>query len=139
MFKNILVAVDGSEHSYKAARTAGELARSMEADLRVVSVYDPVPAYLGQPNLQAALAGRLSFAERVLEQAVQEIGPTPKELHTETLEGPVAEAILAVVEARGIDLVVMGTRGLGRLTGLLLGSQSRKVLHHAPCPVLLVR
>lgn len=139
MYKSILVAVDGSEHGYKAARTAGDLARCMEADLRVVSVYDPVPGYLGEPNLQEALSNRLLFAEQVLAQAIKEIGAVPGELHTETLEGPVAEAILAVVDARGIDLVVMGTRGLGRLAGLLLGSQSQKVVHHAPCPVLLVR
>ncbi|MEW5872074.1 MAG: universal stress protein [Chloroflexota bacterium] len=139
MFKNILVAVDGSEHGYKAARTAGDLARCMQADLRVVSVYDPVPGYLGEPNLQDALSNRFGFAEQVLARAVEELGPIPGELNTETLEGPVAEAILAVVDARGIDLVVMGSRGLGRLAGLLLGSQSQKVVHHAPCPVLLVR
>jgi nucleotide-binding universal stress UspA family protein len=139
MFKNILVAVDGSEHALKAARIAGDLARQMQAELRVVTAYEPVPTYLGQPNLQHALDERFAQANLVLEEAIQQIGEIQGELKTDVLEGPAAEAILAVVEARGNDLVIMGTRGLGRLKGLLLGSQSQKVLAHASCPVLLVR
>ena len=139
MFKNILVAVDGSEHALKAARIAGDFARQMQADLRVVTAYDPVPTYLGEPNLQHALDERFSLAQQILDDASRQIGDVPGELKTEVLEGPAAEAILAVIEARGTDLVIMGTRGLGRLKGLLLGSQSQKVVSHASCPVLLVR
>jgi len=51
MFKNILIAVDGSEHSHKAAKTAGDLARTLSADLWLVVAYEPLPTYLGQPNL----------------------------------------------------------------------------------------
>ena len=139
MFKNILVAVDGSEHALKAARIAGDFARQMQADLRVVTAFDPVPTYLGQPNLQHALDERFAQASQVLAEAMQQIGETPSELKTDILEGPAAEAILAVVEARGNDLIIMGTRGLGMLKGLFLGSQSQKVVQHAPCPVLIVR
>lgn len=139
MFKNILVAVDGSEHALKAARIAGDFARQMNAELRVVTAFDPVPTYLGEPNLQHALDERFASAQQVLEGAVKEIGDIPTELKADVLEGPAAEAILAVVEAREIDLIIMGTHGLGRLKGLLLGSQSQKVVAHAPCPVLLVR
>jgi len=139
MFKNILVAVDGSEHALEAARIAGDFARQMQAELRLVTAYDPVPTYLGEPNLQHALDERFAQANQVLEDAIQRIGEIPRELKTDVLEGPPAEAILAVVEARGNDLIIMGTRGLGRLGGLLLGSQSQKVVSHAPCPVLLVR
>ena len=139
MFNNILVAVDGSEHALKAARVAGELARSMDAKLRVVTVYEPLPSYLGEPYLQKAISERLSHMEHILEEALREIGSIPGELKTETLEGSVAEAILAILETRAIDLVVMGTRGRGRLASVLLGSQSQKVVQLAPCPVLLMR
>lgn len=139
MFKNILVAVDGSEHALAAARLAGEFARHMQAELRLVTAYDPVPTYLGEPNLQRALDERFAQATQVLREAVEQIGEIPGELKTDVLEGPPAEAILAVVETRGNDLIIMGTRGLGSLKGLLLGSQSQKVVSHAPCPVLLVR
>lgn len=138
MFKNILIAVDGSEHAYKAAELAGNMARLTGADVYLVTVYDPIPAYLGQPNLQEAITERMSKATEALQIAQQRIGAISGELKTETLEGPVAEAILAVADARRIDLIVMGTRGLGRLAGLLLGSQSQKVISHAVCPVMLV-
>ncbi|MEJ5240976.1 MAG: universal stress protein [Anaerolineales bacterium] len=141
MYSRILVAVDGSEHSLKAARVAAELARQLNAtELRVVVAFDPLPSYLGEPNLQAAINARLDEAQRVMERALQVIGPMPEGvLRTEILEGPAAEAILQVAETHRSDLIVMGSRGLGRFTGLLLGSQSQKVVQHASCPVLIVR
>jgi nucleotide-binding universal stress UspA family protein len=139
MFKNILLAVDGSEHALKAARIAGDFARQMQAELRVITAFDPVPNYLGEPNLQNAIDERFEQARQVLAEALEQIGETSGELKTEILEGPAAEAILGVAEVRANDLIIMGTRGLGRLTGLLLGSQSQKVVSHATCPVLLVR
>lgn len=139
MFKNILVAVDGSEHALKAARIAGEIARAFGSNLRLITVYDQIPTFLGEPNLQQAINARLEQAAAVIEPALAEIGKISGELEVEKLEGQVAEVVLAVIEVRSIDLVVMGTRGLGRLSSLLIGSQSQKVLAHANCPVLLVR
>lgn len=139
MFKNILLAVDGSEHSLRAAGTAGELARTLGSNICVVVCYDPIPSYLGEPNLQYALNERLEYTADILAQALSAIGEIPGEVIKETLEGPPAEAILKVVEARQNDLVVMGTRGRSQLAGLLLGSESHKVVMYAPCPVLLVR
>jgi len=139
MFKNIMVAVDGSEHGLKAARVAGEMARCMQADLWVVVAYDPVPAYLGLPNLENAISARILYSEDILSKAKAEIGETPGSIKAEALEGPPAEAILAVADTRGVDLIVMGTRGLGRLASVMVGSQSQKVTAHAKCPVLLVR
>jgi nucleotide-binding universal stress UspA family protein len=139
LFKNILLAVDGSEHANHAARTAAEMARCNNANLWVVVSYDPVPPYLGEPHLQTAISARLSEAEEVLKHTLELIGDVPGELHTEVLEGPAAEAIIDVAKTRGSDVIVMGSRGLGRLAGVLLGSQSQKVVSHAPCPVLIVR
>ncbi len=140
MFRKILVGVDGSEHGFRAARVAGELARHMETDLLVVvSSFEEVPRYLGGAALQEVIAARMNNARAILQQALEVIGPVPGEVATDILEGPPAEAILTIAEARGVDLIVMGTRGLGRLAGLLLGSQSQKVAAHAQCPVLLVR
>jgi nucleotide-binding universal stress UspA family protein len=139
MFKTIMVAVDGSEHGLKAARVAGEMARCMQADLWVVVAYDPLPANLGQPFLQEAITERMLYSENILSNAQAEIGEIPGVLKRETLEGPPAEAILAVADTREVDLIVMGTRGLGRLASIVIGSQSQKVIAHARCPVLLVR
>ena len=139
MFKNILLAFDGSEHALKAARVAGDMARSMQAALRVITIFDPISPYMGEPIFQTAFAGHMAQAEATLQDALKEVGEIPGGLDSEILEGPVAEAILSVVDVRQIDLVIMGTRGRGRLAGLLLGSQSQKVVSHASCPVLLVR
>jgi nucleotide-binding universal stress UspA family protein len=139
MFQEILLAVDGSDHALKAAGVAGELARCMQANVRVVTVYEPIPPYLQEPGLQDAMDERFGRAEKVLTEALEALGPVPCKLLSEQLEGPVAEAVLNVIATHPVDLIVMGARGLGRLQGLLLGSQSQKVLAHAPCPVMLVR
>ncbi len=140
MFERILLAVDGSEHALHATRKAAELARLMKPkELRVVVAYDPIPLYLGEPNMQVVITNRKGEAEEILNSAVKELGIVPCEVHTEILEGDPASAIIEVAKVRNSDVIVMGSRGLGRLAGLLLGSTSQKVVAHAPCPVLIVR
>jgi nucleotide-binding universal stress UspA family protein len=140
MFNNILLAVDGSDHALRAAKIAADLARELNSDiLRIVIAVDPVPPYLGEPNFQNAVNARTKEARTILDAALETIGEIPGEIHTEVLEGSPAEAILGVADTRKSDLIVMGSRGLGRLAGALLGSQSQKVVRHAACPVLIVR
>jgi nucleotide-binding universal stress UspA family protein len=140
MFERILLAVDGSEHGYKAAHTAADLARALKSEsLRIVMAYDPIPPYLGDPDLQNAINARLTYAKSVLQQAVDVVGDVPAEISTELLEGDAAESIIEVAKIRDNNVIVMGSRGLGRLAGLVLGSTSQKVVSHAPCPVLIVR
>jgi len=140
MFERILLAVDGSEQGYEAARTAADLARALKSErLRIVVVFEKIPAYLGEPNLQKAIDTRLAEAQDILQKAVEMVGDVPAEVHTELIEGDAAESIIEVARIRNSDVIVMGSRGLGRLAGLVLGSTSQKVVSHAPCPVLIVR
>ncbi|MGC8856819.1 MAG: universal stress protein [Anaerolineae bacterium] len=140
MFEKILLAVDGSEHGLRAAHLAGELARTVKArELRIVVAYDPIPPYLGEPNLQQAIDARLDEANAILQAASQAVGEVPATVRTELIEGPAAEAIIKVATTHQSDVIVMGSRGHSGLTGLLLGSTSQKVVSHAPCPVLIVR
>jgi nucleotide-binding universal stress UspA family protein len=140
MFEKILVAVDGSEHGLHAAHMAADLARTMNAqELRVVVAYDPIPPYIGDPYIQYAIDARLKDSQAVLQKALEAVGEIPGKVHTEVLEGSPAEAIINVATTRQSDVIVMGSRGLGRLAGALLGSTSQKVVAHAPCPVLIVR
>jgi nucleotide-binding universal stress UspA family protein len=140
MFEHILLSVDGSEHALRAARLAGNLARNTKAqELRIVVAYEPIPPYLGDPNLQQAIDSRLEHANTLLKDAVQAVGDIPAEIRTELLEGSPAEAIIEVAVARHSDVIVMGARGLGRISAAVLGSTSQKVVAHAPCPVLIVR
>lgn len=140
MFNKILLAVDGSDYARHAAQKAAELVRSIKpTELRIVAAYNTIPMYLGEPNLQITLDALRRDAQRVIDKAVIEVGEVPCEVHTEILEGDAAEAILNVADARKSDLIVMGSRGHGGLTGLLVGSTSQKVVAHAHCPVLIVR
>jgi nucleotide-binding universal stress UspA family protein len=140
MFDLVLLAFDGSEHSKRAAKIAADLARTAKSsELRIVVAFDPVPGFLGEPNLSSVIATRTMEAEQMLAAAKAEVGSIPGSVAGEILEGPVAEAILNIAQSRKIDLIVMGSRGLGRLEGALLGSNSQKVVSLAPCPVLIVR
>ena len=140
MFEKILLAVDGSEHALRAASTAADLARTVDAkEFRIVVAYDFIPPYLGEPNMQFAIDARMEEANGILDNAVKAVGKLPCEVFTELIEGSEAEAIINVAVTRGSDVIVMGSRGRGRLAGLLLGSTSQTVVAHAPCPVLIVR
>jgi len=140
MFKNIVLDVDGSEQGLHAAREAGDLARAMNSEnLWIVVAYDPIPSYIGQPNRQHAISSRLKEAESILSVAIEAVGKIPGKVRKEMLEGSPAEEIINVANIRKSDLIIMGSRGLGKLAGLVLGSQSQKVVGHAPCPVLIVR
>jgi nucleotide-binding universal stress UspA family protein len=140
MFKRILLAVDGSDHALHAAKMAGELARNMNAEsLRIVVAFSHIPSYLGEPNMQTAIDSRMKEADDILRVSLSAVGKVPGEIHTELIEGSPAEAIIDVAETRHSDVIVMGSRGISTLAGLLLGSTSQKVVSHAPCPVLIVR
>ena len=140
MFDKILLAVDGSEHALHAAKVAGDLVRSVKArELRIVIAYEPVPAYLGEPNLQNTINARMNESQDTLHEAENMVGEIPAEIHSELIEGQIADAIINVAETRNCDLIIMGSRGLGRWAGALLGSNSQKVVSEAPCPVLIVR
>jgi len=138
MYETILLAYDGSEHAQKAAVLAGEEARTHGAGVVVVYAYDPVPEWLGDPLFEEALARRVELAQKRVAEARERLGEVPS-LDVEILEGPAAQAILRVAEVHDVDLIVMGTRGLGGLAGTLLGSQSQKVVALAEVPVLLVK
>lgn len=139
MFERILLAVDGSKHSLRAAKTVADLLCCSDIkELRIVVAYEPIPHYLGEPNLQNAIDARLLEANEILKAAQEAVGETTLEIHTELIEGSPAEAIIKVATTRKSSLIVMGSRGLGRIAGAVLGSTSQKVVSHAPCPVLIV-
>ncbi|MDO9301473.1 MAG: universal stress protein, partial [Anaerolineales bacterium] len=119
---------------------AADLARTVNAkEFRIVVAYDFIPPYLGEPNMQYAIDARIEEANKIMETAIKVVGDLPCEIHTELLEASPAEAIISVATTRKSDVIVIGSRGLGTLAGLLLGSTSQKVVAHAPCPVLIVR
>ena len=139
MFTKILVPFDGSAHSRHALQVAADLARCTQAALRIIYVYDMLPVYLGEPNFDNLLNRVLTEANAIVKEALEQIQAQGVPATGDVLEGPAAEAILRVAEAEKLDLIVIGSRGLGQFEGLLMGSVSDRVLHHAHVPVMVVR
>lgn len=139
MFKNILVAFDGSAHSERALDCAIDLAQKYSAQVVLVHAFHPVPKEWGSPFIEQAEARGVAAAEKVVQHAQAKLTFVKLAAVTEVLEGPPGEAILRVAEIRKCDLIVMGSRGLGELKASLLGSVSDKILHHSAVPVLIVK
>lgn len=139
----IVVGVDGSDTSRRALRWAAEEARAHDAELHVVHAWEvPTPgAAVGlAPRRTAVKAGeQRDVAEDLLKEILtEELGDYPAEKVRPSIgRGPAATILLEA--ARGADLLVVGSRGLGGFSGLLLGSVSSKVAHYAACPVVIVR
>lgn len=138
MFKHILLAFDGSDHARKAALIAGECAREHDSTVRVVVAVDPIQADLGEPNFSRVASERSLRGQELLEAAKGLVG-SGVDVHTELLFGLASDEIITVAEVRQCDLIIMGSRGLSALGGLVLGSHTQKVISRAHCPVLVVR
>jgi len=141
MFLDILVAVDGSEHGAAALRTASQLAREEHARLTVITAVPPAPAFA---QITAAGAASLTDVAELMGEAGKriraQVDELPQDLSVTSIvgAGQPDEVILARLRDGRHDLLVMGTRGLGRVGSALLGSVSQAVLHQARVPVLVV-
>ena len=139
MFSHILLATDGSGEAQKAQIVALDLARRYHSAVSVVHAYAHVPEVLGAPVYDSLLSERTGDGQQILAQASQPFRDAGISVDTELFDGDPAGAILRVAETRGCDLIVVGARGMNELEELLLGSASYHVIHHARCPVLVVR
>jgi nucleotide-binding universal stress UspA family protein len=148
MFSKILLATDGSEHSLKAASLALELAEKNSAQVEMIHVaqylHEPVP----YTELQVAIKLKDSqkFIARMKEQGQEVVKKTAQIFaeknvpYTSKVEvGDPADIICREAEEQGVDLIIIGTRGISGVSRFLLGSVSSKVVSHAPCSVLVVR
>jgi nucleotide-binding universal stress UspA family protein len=140
MFRNILVAVDGSPDSELALEHAVDLARVQHSKLTLITAVIPVPAaaYLGLNGLLPPMTGDpCTDAQKVIRAAVAHV-PDDQPVTTVLSEDPIRAAILRQIKEGCHDLVVMGSRGRGALRSAALGSVSHYVLNHSPVPVLIV-
>lgn len=148
--RRLLVATDGSAHAERAVAVGGELARAEGAQVILVHV-QPSPAgvadaeelreYQALADMEGVEMGDVfdGIGKEIIERAEAAL----RALGVEDIEpvmpsGNPAEAILDHAAAEDVDLIVMGTRGLGKLKSLLLGSVSKKVSKAAPCECRLV-
>ena len=137
--KRILVPVDGSDYSMRAAEYSLELAKLIDGEIFLLHCRKALPAVLGEPYYQKAVDDIMEQSNALIEpyqDLFQNIGI--KFTHR-ILEGQPSDIISEVAEIEKCDMIVMGSRGHTNLEGLLLGSITHRVLHIAPCPVLVVR
>jgi nucleotide-binding universal stress UspA family protein len=147
MFEKILVPLDGSEGAARALITALELAKRFDAELSLLCVFrhhSPLEASLSMVRARGpmdrpddALKGYASDIVADAKAKAIEAGVTPKESIIK--RGQPARAIVEFATERGIDAIVMGSRGTGDIEGLLLGSVSHKVTSLAPCTCVTVK
>jgi nucleotide-binding universal stress UspA family protein len=135
----IVVGVDGSSCAREALRFALEEARLRNEALRVVTAWHVPPmAYSGGFAPIVDSREYEEYAETVGRQALAALREESDGVDVEcvTKEGQAAQVLLE--QAQGADLLVVGSRGRGGFVGLLLGSVSQQVAHHASCPVVIV-
>jgi nucleotide-binding universal stress UspA family protein len=135
----ILIATDGSDFAGEALEQGLAVAAELRAVATVVYVRQPPSPYLGEPNYQDALTEEARREQAVLEDAKRRAGFHPAEVEYEVLEGDAVEEILNLARSRDADLIVVGSRGLGSISSLMLGSVSTAILHQADRPVLVAK
>jgi nucleotide-binding universal stress UspA family protein len=137
--KKILVAVDGSEHSMRAAEYAGGLAGLVGAEIILTHCHKPFPVLLGEPYFQKAI-NKINQETQKLMAPYEALLRQNEIPHSHRImDGSPAEIISDVAKIEKADMIIMGSRGLNELEGLLLGSVTHRVLKTAPCPVLVIR
>ncbi len=136
---SILIATDGSAGARAAVDHGLELARETGARVIFVGVrHAPLPV-LGDPYWQEAVSNDLARIRPALKAAVAEAEEQGVDAEYDLLEGDAADGIVRLAQSRDVDLIVVGSRGLGAIASTLVGSVSRRVLHAADRPVLVVK
>jgi nucleotide-binding universal stress UspA family protein len=138
----ILLATDGSKEAELAATTAAELSERTDSELHIIHVGEVPLVY--HPERHGGYHGDYERAEtqarELLETQVEKVkaaGFTVAQAHLKM--GRADEEIVELAESMGVGLIVMGTRGQGRIRRALMGSVSESVVRHAHCPVTIVR
>jgi len=134
--ERIVVGVDGSEAGREALRWAIDQARCRNAVVEAVHAWHQPGlmsyGYLGQIDIEPFEED----ARKVLDAAVEGLDVAGVSVERRLIPGGAANVLLE--EAKGAALLVVGSRGRGGFSGLLLGSVSQQAAHHAPCPVVII-
>ncbi len=155
MFDRILVPLDGSEHSMKALECAVQIAKKFSGKITLLNVYSgsvqpillPEPTTLGSPGvplLTAADVTKVAEAakragKRILDDGEDKVKVEKVSFEKILVEGHPVEEIVREVKEHNFDLVVIGARGVSHIREILLGSVTDGVIHHAGCPVLVIK
>jgi len=131
----ILVAVDGSETSSKAAENASELAEKYGADL--------IALHIVPPNIKSSEIFDLAkqYGQNIVDEVKHEASAKKLNVQTKVLwdVGSITKAIVEFAENNKVNLIVLGTRGISGIKRMLLGSTASGVVTYSHCPVMVVK
>jgi len=144
MFTRILHANDGSDHAFNALKLALRIAKRDAAELHMISVEER--GHMPELNEEKDAANEEKDAaattvrfDKTLQQARALAEKDHVKLHTHVLAGHPARTVLKLASDLGVDLIVVGASGHSALYDRMIGSRAQKILHHATCPVLVVK
>ena len=133
----VIIATDGSESAERAVIVGARMARMFGT--RAVLVYvRPSIGLLGEPDYQEKLTEQMAYARAAIDRAQTLVSQEGCEADAEILEGNARDRVVELAQARNAPMIVVGSRGLGAVTGALLGSVSSALIHRADRPVLVV-
>jgi nucleotide-binding universal stress UspA family protein len=142
MLSKILVPVDGSENSFRALEHAIFLSTKIEgAQTTVTYIIEARPSvYIYSPKvMEKVRADYKSESAKILERCKDMANKSGINIHTVLIEGDPASKIIRYSEMEKFEIIIIGSRGMGQLKEMILGSVSNKVLHHAKCSVMVIR
>lgn len=137
MFKQILLATDGSLIMERVIIYAVHFAHAEQADITVVHAYQPPEQYANYDGYTALRQQYENVAQALVDDMVQALRADGVQAQGEVHIGPAADVIIATAAAHNADLIILGTRGNTNLAAML-GSVSAHVLRAAACPVFVV-
>ena len=144
MYKNILVAVDGSDTAQRALREAIELARALSSRIRVIHVINSIPWITqGAPDvIEERISDLRGTGESIIHEAKTAVRQADLEVDDRLIEAlgqHAAQVIVTEADNWPADLIVCGAHGRRGLRRLLVGGDAEYIMRHSPVPVLLVR
>jgi nucleotide-binding universal stress UspA family protein len=153
LFNQILVPLDGSEHSLKALEEAAQIAKKFSGKITLIHVYSVPPLMMPEPSTVGSLSipiitgaevsmmieAAKKLGNRILDDGEQRIKTSGIQVEKMLVEGHAVEEIVRVANQGSFDLIVIGARGVSHMREMLLGSVTDGVLHHVGCPVLVMK
>jgi nucleotide-binding universal stress UspA family protein len=140
VIKRIMVPLDGSGLAERALVVAGDLAESLAATIVIARVVPPLPPGRYAPGLLRQVEDvQAEDAEAYLAQVAKRLADDRLAVASRLLRGPVAETLADQTAKERCDLIVLTSHGMSGLASNVFGSVAQKLLHAAPCPVLVVR
>ena len=137
----MIVPVDGSDNSFRALDHALYLSKKLGSNVTAMHVIEnPPTVYVeSQKLLNDIMAKYRIEASKVLDRCQQQAEKSGVKIETVIAEGDAASNITGYAHKEGFDVIIIGSRGLGRFKEMVLGSVSNKVIHQAKCSVLIVK